>query len=694
MAKFSINPLAPELYRVSSTTRNSPIYESSKTNSIEAIRQNLIQAVETIASLRQENNTIRQTLQNKYESQIKSLEQENHYYKTQLLLTESHKEKHKEINKNIEHLKSIISDKDLIIKLQEGKLVEIKNMVKAQMQEVRDMVEQNKEMQKFYNKNNKQTNCGIGEVEENFKDFFAFCRNFKNCSVYHTVKNNLGCYEVIQRRIQKNKCCKIVKSLISLSMLLIPMAVGGLNTYKKKTIFTQTMISSSSLNKKSVVENSSETFSFNISNNINSNLASTTNKCPSIVPDPCISLDNLNIKPQKRKILSIEKIENPFETYPSIDQDEFSHNSQLKSELIHKKARKSPSEIEKTFKFENRVVKDLEKLENEVKYIKKIPKSDIKNESPTKVSEKTQSSRVASKVIESLERPIISPPMPAECPKLPDSPTNTKDHHSKVLEKTEKPKEILKQSTESKIFILESEKSDNPCDDYSDILCNTIEEQCETSFKAVNQELTSKDLKKYKKTKEKLKKISQIKDFPQKSTESSETVEKIVSSIECQNHYDKAISNPKHKKLLNQGEELVKAIDQRNVRLSKLKNEIALTYSQEESEFFSSSPSIEDQSPHTNSAESSRAKRSKWNFSGIMNLRIPQNQENDPRASQPPPTIPEIVKKKKASRSPRLTPNHEVNRFAEYMRPTLKEEGTWVSVKDFFACEESQKNLQ
>ncbi|OMJ94289.1 hypothetical protein SteCoe_2633 [Stentor coeruleus] len=690
MAKFSINSLAPELYRVSSSTRNSPIYESYKLDSIEAIKQNLIQAVETITSLRQENKLISQTLQNKYENQIKSLEQEKDYFKTQLLLSETNKVKPKELIKNIEHLESIISDKELIIKLQEGKLVEIKNMVKAQMQEVKYMVEQNKEMQKFYNKNNKQTNCGINEVDENFKDFFAFCKNFKNYSIYHTVKNNLGCYEVIQRRIQKNKCCKIVKSLISLSMLLIPIAVSGLNVSKKKTIFTQTMISSSSLNTKSEIENFSKTFSFNSkSNDISSNLNSITNKSPSIIPDSCISLESPNIKPQKRKILNTEKIEDPFETNPSITKDNFSHNLQSESEFVYKNPRKS-HEIEKTFKFENQAFKNLKKLENEDKYIKNIPKLDIKKLTSTKISEKTQSPKLASKVMESLEKPLITPPMPAECPKLPESPTNKNDHHPKTVENIKKLKETIKQNSESKIFIMESEKSDNSSEEYSDILSNSIEVHNDASFNEINQDFTSKDLKNYKKPEEKLKKLNKIKNFPQKSTGSSDqTVEKIVSSIECQERYKKVISNPKHIKLLNQGEELVKAIDQRNTRHSKLKNDIPIAYSHEESDFFSSNPSIEDQSPHTNSAESSRAKRSKWNFSGIMNLRIPQNQENDLKVSQPPPTIPEIVKKKKTSKSPRLTPNHEVNRFKEYMRPTLKEEGTWDSVKDFFACDES-----
>ncbi|OMJ92232.1 hypothetical protein SteCoe_5000 [Stentor coeruleus] len=711
MAKFNINSLGSELYKVSSSTRNSPVYEISRTDSIEAIKQNLIQAVETITSLRQENNKIRQNLQSKYENQIKNFEQENRYLKTQILLGETHKEKPKESKKNIEHLKSIISDKELIIKLQEGKLVEIKNMVKAQMQEVKDMVEQNKEMQKFYNKNNKQANCGICEVEENFKDFFVFCRNFKKFSVYQTVKNNLGCYEVIQKRIQKNKCCKIVKSLISLSMLLIPMAVGGLNSPKKKTIFTQTMISSS-LNTKSEIDN----FSFNSkSNSINTNFNSITNKNPSIVPDPCISLDSLNIKPQKRQILNTEKIRNPFETNSSITQDKFSLDLQLKTELIQKKVKKRPSDTEKTFKFENRVVKDLEMIENEVKNIKKIPKLDTKNESSMGISEKTQSPRLGYKDVESLEKPIVNPPVPTECPKLLESPTNTNNFPSKNIEKPVKLKETLNQSSKSKILILESEKNENPCEEYSDILSNTIEEEpCETSFDGINQDLISKNPEKYKKPKQKLKKNNQIKDFPRKSTESSnQTVEKIVSSIECQDHYNKAINNLKHIKLLNKGEEhfinnniskkkyfdikknqeLIKTINQRNIRLSKIKNEISSTYSQEESEFFSSSPSIEDQSPRTNSPESSRAKRSKWNFSGLINLKILQNQENDPRASQPPPTIPEIVKKKRTNRSPRLTPNHDVNRFTEYMRPTLKEEGTWVSVKDFFACEESQRNI-
>jgi hypothetical protein len=128
-----------------------------------------------------------------------------------------------------------------------------------------------------------------------------------------------------------------------------------------------------------------------------------------------------------------------------------------------------------------------------------------------------------------------------------------------------------------------------------------------------------------------------------------------------------------------------------NLGFSSLNNDLTNLYSLEESKILSRSPSIEDPSPHTNSAETSRIQRSKWNMSGLMNLHIPQNLDSESPASQPPPAIPEELNKRKLTgRLTKIPCHNETNRFTEYVRPNLKEEGVWESVKNFFTPDDNQ----
>ncbi|OMJ92973.1 hypothetical protein SteCoe_4194 [Stentor coeruleus] len=524
MAKFRLNILAPELYRVSSSTRTSPVYSSPSSKTIEAFDQDLHQAVQTISHLRQENSKFRQTLHNQYDKKIKDLEYENERLSKQLLSSEKHFKKNKELKEKLENLKQIASDKEKIIKLQESKLIEIGDMIRDQMMQVKSLISYNSELNIRLEKAKQNNSCGIESVEEDFKDFFNSCKGFKKHSVYKNLKRTLGCFEVVQDKIRKNKCVKIVRNLIDLIRMLLPLALRFSEDVQTKSVLTQTIVSTSSLIRKLEIEKPCKSLPANNKlHSIDSPTSSFQIDSPTIIPDPCISLEaNTTISP-KYKSTCPEPINNPFEeTPPSLNITESPSKSIQISNKINKRVLKTP------------------------------PNQEIS--------------------------PKSSEPLSPNL-KLPQEPPNN-------------------------------------------ILPN----------------LSNKNS-----------------PIPKEKSEPISTPEKP------------------------------------NLGFSNLNNDLTNLYSQEESRFLSRSPSIEDPSPHTNSAETSRIQRSKWNMSGFMNLHIPQNLDSESPASQPPQTIPEEFNRKKTiNRLTKIPYHNESNRFTEYVRPTFKEEGVWDSVKNFFTPEDNQ----
>lgn len=543
MAKFRLSILTPELYRVSSSTRTSPVYQTPPSKSIETFDQDLHQAVQTISHLRQENSKFRQTLHNQYKNKIKDLELENGRLNKQLSLSEKYLKKNKELKEKVENLKQIASDKEKIIKLQESKLIEIGDMIRDQMMQVKALVNYNAELNALLEKAKQNNSCGIESVEEDFKDLFKDCKGFKMHSIYRDVKRTLGCFEVVHEKIRKNKCAKIIRNLIDLTRVLLPLAVKYSEDVQTRSVLTQTIMTASSLIRKLEIEKPCKSLPTNNKlQSIDSPTNSTKIHSPTIIPDPFISLETSTLETPKYKSAYPEPIQNPFEeTPPSLNLTESPNKSPHLSDTINKRVLK--------FSFNK-----------ESQHTKEIPSNSSESSSP---------------FIKSLS----------------EIPTSLS---------------IINNS--------------NP---------------------SLQQEISN---------------LSN--QTPQSYKEKSDT-----------------ISTP----------------EKPNLGFSSLNNDLTNLYSQEESRILSRSPSLDDPSPHTNSAETSRIQRSKWNMSGLMNLHIPQNLDSESPASQLPPTIPEELNKRKpTSRLTKISCNNETNRFTEYVRPTFKEEGVWDSVKNFFTPDDNQ----
>lgn len=209
--------IKPQEKKLANSMRTSPIYVECRCREIEEIRKNLSSAVETINTLRGENEKIKEMLQLEYQEKLNSLQNECVYLQFKLKQAQKN-----ELGKNslieLENIKNLCRKKDKVIELQEKKLMEIGKSVKSQVKEFKNVIEYSKSLESELMKVKNFKSQGIFPI---FYEFFKFSKNLSEKVLYQTVKSSLGSVKDVFKDIEKNNFGKILKKLLNLCTELL-----------------------------------------------------------------------------------------------------------------------------------------------------------------------------------------------------------------------------------------------------------------------------------------------------------------------------------------------------------------------------------------------------------------------------------------------------------------------------------------